>query len=140
MAWKLTVADKSFLLDDLTEDDLYKIASAHEGTDWLRLYLNPAAHPGAFYDLLALVALKLEVAPPPRPNNIRETVALLEAVSQVDDDLPKAFGDGGLPLVNTEDDPATSTSSTSTVRGDGIRTRPAPRRSETGGSSSKPTG
>lgn len=125
MAWKLTIGDKSMLMDDLAPEDLVKACGAHENVNWLRLYVSPGTHPGALYDLLALVALKLETAAPPRPKNAKEAVALLNHLTQVEDDLPKSFGEGGIPL-EAPGDPATTTSSTSTEPGSGTPNEPDP--------------
>lgn len=134
MAWKVTFGDKSILLDDLSENDFVAACAEHPDVNWLRLYVSPGSHPGALYSLLCACALRLELPSPDRPKNIKEAVALLAHLEQVEDDLPKAFDEGGIPLGDTEEETETTTSSTSIVRGDGIRTKPGKRRSETSSS------
>jgi hypothetical protein len=121
MSWKITVGDESMLLDDLSENEFVAIANAYPDCTWLRLYVSPGAHPGALYDLIAACALKMGVAPPARPTSIKESVQLLNHLEQVDDDLPKAFSEGGIPLPDSEDDPETTMSSTSTGPASGPR-------------------
>lgn len=119
MAWKVTIDDKSILLDDLSEDDFVAATKDFEDINWLKLYISPGVHPGAFYELLKQCAFKLEVPAPSKPKNIKESIALLKHVEQVDDDLPTAFSEGGLPLGDSVDEPVTTTSSTSTERDSG---------------------
>jgi hypothetical protein len=114
MAWKIKIGDKSMLLDDLSPDDLVAACVGHPEINWLRLYNSPAANPAAFYSLVCAVARKLEVPSPDRPQTAREAVEFLQHVEQVDDDLPTAFAEGGIPL-EAPDAPATTTSSTSTA-------------------------
>lgn len=120
MAWKVTVGDESMLLDDLTENDFIEATKDLPDTTWLRLYMSPGANPAALYKLLCACALKLGVPSPDAPKNIKESVALLQHLEYVDDDLPKAFGEGGIPLESTEADAQeTTTSSTSTAPASG---------------------
>ncbi len=122
MAWKIIVGEKSMLLDDLSPDDLVAACAGHPDINWLRLYVSPAADPRAFYDLVCAVALKLELPSPDRPKTAKEAVEFLSHVEQVDDDLPTAFAEGGIPL-EPQDDPATTTSSTSTAPAAGLPSR-----------------
>lgn len=139
MAWKVTFGDKSILLDDLSENDFVAACASHPEINWLRLYISPGANPGALYDLLCACAARLEVPSPDRPKNVKESVELLGYIEQVEDDLPKAFDEGGLPLEVTEDATETTTSSTSTAPEAGPRNKRGPRASETSSSSSPPT-
>lgn len=123
MAWKATIGDKSMLLDDLSQDDFVAACADHPDVNWLRLYISPGSNPGALYNLLCSVANKLEVASPDKPTNVREAVALLSHIEQVDDDRPKAWTEGGIPFkdqVETE----TITSSTSTAPEGGTPSEP----------------
>lgn len=119
MAWKITIGDKSMLLDDLSPDELVDACKNHPEVNWLRMYLTPGMHPGAFYDLVCTVAKHLEVPSPDRPQTVKEAAAFLSHVQQVDDDLPTAFAEGGIPL-ETPAEPATTTSSTSTAPAAGL--------------------
>lgn len=120
MAWKVTIDDKSMLLDDLTENDFIEATKDLADTTWLRLYMSPGANPAALYKLLTACAKKLDVPIPDAPKNIKQSVALLQYIEFVEDDLPKAFGEGGIPLESTEADaPETTTSSTSTAPASG---------------------
>jgi hypothetical protein len=114
MTWKVTIHEKSMLLDDLSENDFVAATQDHPEVSWLRLYTSPAAHPAALYDLLCSCALRMEVPQPERPKNIKESVGLLKHLELVDDDLPTAFDEGGIPLGGTEDETETTSSSTST--------------------------
>lgn len=127
MAWKVTIEDKSMLLDDLTEQDFVDATKDNPEVTWLRLYVSPGADPAAFYTLLCKCAAKLDVPAPAKPKNIKESVALLKYVEQVEDDLPKAFSEGGIPLGSTADAKGTTTSSTSTAPASGIQRGPAAR-------------
>ncbi len=118
MAWKVTIDDKSIMLDDLSQDDFVKACKNHEDINWLRLYVTPGSHPDALYDLLVLIATRLEKPAPARPKNIREAVELLGYLEQVDDDLPTQFAEGGIPLEGPAET-ETITSSTSTEPADG---------------------
>lgn len=121
MAWKINFDDKSVLLDDLTEDVFVEATKQFDDTTWLRLYMSPCSHPGAYYELLKLCARRLEVDEPPRPKNIKESIALMVHVEAVDDDLPAAFDEAGLPLGTGEaDETEMTTSSTSTAPEDGL--------------------
>lgn len=124
MAWKVTIGDRSMLLDDLSQDDFIAATLPHDGVNWLTLYVSPGSHPGALYDLLCAIAFKLEVPPPPRPTTIKDAVKLLEYVERVDDDLPNDFAEGGLPFEIPEDATETTTSSTSTEPEDGLPNKP----------------
>lgn len=125
MSWKATIDGREFLLDDLSENDFVEATLPHEGVNWLTLYSAPGAHPGALYDLLCSVALKLGVAQPVKPKNVKEAVKLLDCITRVDidDDLPTNFDDGGLPLADQVDQ-ETNTSSTSTEPEDGAPSKP----------------
>jgi hypothetical protein len=114
MAWKATIGDKSMMLDDLSENDFVAACGDHD-INWLRLYISPGAHPGALYNLLCIVARKLEVASPDKPQNVKEAVALLKHIEQVSDDLPKA-GQTEESHSKGPDDRETTTPSTSTER------------------------
>lgn len=118
-SWKVTIADKSMLLDDLSEDDFMSVCNQHPGVNWLVLYNSPGINPAAFYSLLCLCARLMEVPSPNKPQTIKESTELLDYVEKVDDDLPTAFDDGALPLGDTADDQETPTSSTSTAPADG---------------------
>lgn len=120
MAWKITFGEKSMLLDDLTEDDFMAACAGLPETNWLRVYNSPASNPTAYYRLLGKVAQKLQVPTPDKPQTVKQTVALLDHIEQVDDDLPNEFGEGGIPLEEVA--PATHTSSTSTEPEGGIPT------------------
>lgn len=124
MAWKVTIGEKSILLDDLTENDFVEATKDYPDTTWLRLYMSPGAHPGAFYKLLCACARKLELPSPDKPTNVKESVALLKHVEQVDDDLPKGFSEGGIPLEDSEGETETTTSSTSTEPDSGPPSEP----------------
>lgn len=128
MAWKIVIGDKSMLVDDLTEKDFVDVCAAHPSVNWLTLYYAPASHPAAFYDLLNVVAKKLEMPTPARPQTIKDSVELLAHLVKVEDDLPTTFEESGLPLV--EDDQEMSTSPTSGSQKDGTPNEPDPQPSE----------
>lgn len=118
MAWKITLGEKSMLLDDMSQDDFMSAVADYPDANWLRLYMSPGSHPGAYYRLLCIAARHLETASPDRPQNMRETVALLKHLEQVEDDLPKTWSDSAVPLEEADDQEMT-TSSTSTEPVDG---------------------
>lgn len=122
MAWQVNIDGKSILLDDLNEDAFVEATKDYPDTTWLRLYMSPASHPGAYYKLLCYCARVLQVDPPAAPKTIKDSVLLLQYVEQVDDDLPAAFDEAGLPLgTGVEDETETTTSSTSTELEDGLQ-------------------
>jgi len=126
MAWKVTLSDKSILLDDLSENDFIEATKDYPETTWLRLYMSPGSHPGAFYKLLCACALKMQVPAPPAPTNVKDSVALLSLIEHVEDDLPQSFDEAGLPLESSEDETETTISSTSTELDSGIPNEPDP--------------
>lgn len=93
MAWKLTIGDRSCLLDDLPPAVFQQVGTRHELT-WLELYTSPARNPDAYLDLVDRAADHLEVARPERPATMRGMLAALEWIEQVDDDLPQEYEDG----------------------------------------------
>jgi hypothetical protein len=118
MAWKIKIGEKSMLLDDMSQDDFMTAVAEYPDANWLRLYMSPGAHPGAFYNVLCIAARNMEVPSPDRPRTVKDAVDLLKHIEQVDDDLPKTWSEGAVPLEEAVD-PETTTSSTSTEPEDG---------------------
>lgn len=136
MAWKILLDEEEFAIDDLSVDELTAIVKSRDQNgllkypdlNWLALYNTPAGDPSAFYDLVCTVARKLEKPSPDRPSNIGAMASFVyKHIRVVDDDLPTAFAEGGIPLEEAGDQ-ETITSSTSTAPVSGLQTRPGARR------------
>lgn len=93
MAWKITIGDRSCLLDDLAPSTFQSIGARHDLT-WLELYTSPAKDPGAYLDLVDVCADHLGVERPERPMTMRGMIGALDWIEQVTDDLPSEFMDG----------------------------------------------
>lgn len=108
MGWKVTLGDKSVLLDDLSPATFQKIADAH-AISWLDVYNAPAADIEAYYDLLCAVAEHCSAEPPPKPATIKDAHAMLDLLQKVEEhDRPKATTRKGTSTRSSEaDDPAT---------------------------------
>lgn len=103
MPWACKINDKSIRLEDLDYGVVRDFAKAHN-VEWVSVVFTPLQDLDTAKELIELCATELKVKPPKQ----WPLKTLIDAFELVDDDLPEALDEEGLPTKAEEGDPATA--------------------------------